>query len=145
MEEIVYGGKTIIMDGAHNAQKLHALSQSVRNKYPDKSIAGLVSFVGQRSYRLEHAVKELLQLLDHSIITSFNSPQDSPHASVDTDELLKIFNHYDAKSVQIVTDPAAALQKLLDRPEKIVLVAGSFYLLNHIRPLLFNRINKRVS
>jgi dihydrofolate synthase/folylpolyglutamate synthase len=136
MEEMKREGKIVIVDGAHNAQKLHALCQSVRNKYPHQKIAAVVSFVSQRSYRLAESAKELVKLLDHIILTSFDGPQDGPHASVGTDELLRVFARHSAKPVEVVADPTQALQKLLKRPEPIVMVAGSFYLLNHIRPLL---------
>lgn len=139
MEEVQYKGKTIIIDGAHNGQKLHALSESVRSKYPGQSIAAVVSFVSQRSYRLEDSAEELTALLDHVIITSFKSAQDGPHGSVDAEELRQIFTAHGAKSIEVAPDPAAALQLLLARPEPILMIAGSFYLLNHIRPLLFTK------
>lgn len=144
MEEVRLQGKTLIIDGAHNAQKLHALSTSVRRRYPDQPIAAVVSFVGGRSYRLEDAAEELIPLLDHIIITSFNSPQDGPHASVEAHDLAELFVRHRAKSVEIVPDPRAAFQKLLERPELILMVAGSFYLLNHIRPLVRESLRKQV-
>lgn len=141
MEEVKIGDKIVIMDGAHNAQKLHALCQSVRAKYPQQRIAAVASFVGQRSYRLDDAVKELAQLLDYIIITSFHGPQDGPHASVSAEELLKIFNRHCAKPVEVVADPPQALQRLLRCSQPVLMVTGSFYLLNHVRPLLLG--NKR--
>ncbi len=136
MEEVMLSDKTLIIDGAHNAQKLHALGESVRRKYPGKPKAAVVSFAGGRSYRLEDSVAELVPLLDHIIITSFDSAQDSPHASVDPAELAQVFKRHGAKSIQIVAEPTAAFKLLLQRPEPVLIVAGSFYLLNHIRPLV---------
>lgn len=136
MEEVPYGGRTIIVDGAHNAQKLHALAESVRRKYPDKKIAAIVSFVGNRTFRLDGSIKELAQLLDHVIITSFSGPQDGPHVSEDPEELAQLFRRHGVASVEVVADPGEAFTVLLTRPEPILLVTGSFYLLNHIRPLL---------
>jgi dihydrofolate synthase/folylpolyglutamate synthase len=136
MEEVPYGGRTIIVDGAHNAQKLHALAESVRRKYPDKKIAAIVSFVGNRTFRLDDSARELAQLLDHVIITSFSGPQDGPHVSEDPEGLAQLFRRHGVASVEVVADPGEAFTVLLTRPEPILLVTGSFYLLNHIRPLL---------
>ncbi len=136
METMSYGDKTIIVDGAHNAQKLHALTASVRRKYPDQPIAAVVSFVDGRGYRLEDSAEELARLLDHIIITSFEGPQDGPNQSVKSDDLVDIFTRHGATSIEVVSDPQAALQTLIARPEPILMVTGSFYLLNHIRPLL---------
>jgi folylpolyglutamate synthase/dihydropteroate synthase len=38
--------------------------------------------------------------------------------------------------VNVQETPAVALSSLLNRPEDVLLVAGSFYLLNHIRPII---------
>ncbi len=136
METMRYGDKTIIVDGAHNAQKLHAMAESVRRKYPGQAIAAIVSFVDGRGYRLEDSAEELARLLDHIILTTFNGPQDGPHGSVDIADMSRIFTAHGAKSIEVVKDPAAALQQLTARPEPVLMVTGSFYLLNHIRPLL---------
>jgi len=136
MEEVSYGGRTIIVDGAHNAQKLHALAESVRRKYPDEKVAAIVSFVGNRTFRLNDSVRELAQLLNYVIITSFSGPQDGPHVSEDPEELAQLFRRHGVASVEVVADPEEAFAVLLTRPEPILLVTGSFYLLNHIRPLL---------
>ncbi len=51
---------------------------------------------------------------------------------------LKIAEHCAAlgfESIEIIVDPKEAFKKLLQRLEPVLLVSGSFYLLNHIRPL----------
>lgn len=136
MEETKYGSRTIIVDGAHNAQKLHALAESVRRKYPGQKIAAIVSFVGNRTFRLDGSAKELALLLDHVIITGFSGPQDGPHASENPHDLADIFLRHGVASVETVEDPAEAFSMLLARPEPLLMVTGSFYLLNHIRPLV---------
>jgi hypothetical protein len=50
----------------------------------------------------------------------------------------------DAESVgyeawEAEADPVLAFKELLKRPEPILLVAGSFFLLNHIRPLILKK------
>jgi len=136
METIKRSGKTIIMDGAHNYQKLHALGDSLKQKYPGQSIAAVVGFVGQRAYRLEDSAKELSAFVDHIIVTSFHGSQDERHDSEDPQEVLEILEHNGAKSLEVVANSKNALDVLLARPEPILLVAGSFYMLNDIRPLL---------
>lgn len=137
MEVIKRGGKTIIIDGAHNAQKFHALRASIQHAYTGQPIAALVSFAAGHDYRLEDAAAELAPLLSHLIVTTFGGPQDGPKTSVAGGQLAQVFKHHGAQSVEIVTEPQAALQTLLNRPEPILLVAGSFYLLNHIRPFFW--------
>jgi len=139
MEEVAYGSRKIIIDGAHNGQKLHALAESVRRKYPGQKIAAVVGFVGHRSFRLDDSAEELSRLLDHIIITGFYGPQDGPHTSEDPHELAEIFRRHGATSLEVVEDPTDAFHMLLTRPEPLLMVTGSFYLLNHIRPLVPGR------
>jgi len=129
-------GKTVIMDGAHNAQKLGALGASLKQKYPGQSFAAVVGFVGKRSYRLDDAVEELARLLDHVIVTSFHGSQDTRPDSEDPAEIAPLFKQHGATSVQVIPDAKAALDALLARPEPVLLIVGSFYMLNEIRPLL---------
>ena len=136
MEVVEYQGRKIILDVAHNSPKLHALVETIRRDHRGQKIAAVVSLVRSSDYRLEGSAEELAPVLKHAIITSFSGPQDGPHSSTDSARLAEIFTQEGAESVQIIDDPEAALEALLKRPEPVLLVTGSFFLLNHIRPLL---------
>jgi dihydrofolate synthase / folylpolyglutamate synthase len=136
METLKLGAKTLILDGAHNAQKLHALSESLQKQY-DGPVAAIVSLLDGRSYRLEDATKELAGFLDHIIITTYGGdPKDGPHRSVEAEVLEEHLRKHGARSLEVLPEPKAALEALLQRPEPVLLVTGSLFLLNHIRPLL---------
>jgi len=136
MEIFERDGKTVIVDAAHNAQKLHTLAQSVHAGFASQPVAALVSLAAGRDYRLDEAAKEMAGLGTHLIITTFGGPKDGPHVSIEPQSLQAACTKYGARSVEIIVDPAKALQALVQRPEPVLVVAGSFYLLNHIRPLL---------
>lgn len=137
METIKIGGKVLVIDGAHNAQKLHALAESVRKKFAGQPAAAVVTLARGRSYRLEDSTKELAGFLDHIIVTGFGGlPVDGPHRSEEPEVLAGLFRKHGVKSLEIIPKPQEAFEALLKRPEPLLLVAGSFYLLNHIRPLL---------
>ena len=136
METFHYKNKTIILDGAHNAQKLHALIESIRVQFPDQRVATLVSFADGRGYRLENSLKELSKLTNDIIITTFSKGEDLPHGSVDPTVLAKLAQEHASVTIERVNSPAQALTKLLTKPEPILLVTGSFYLMNDIRPLV---------
>lgn len=136
MESFTHAGRTVLVDAAHNYQKLEALGQSLHAQYRGKARAAIVSMAAGRDYRLEEASREMATIADHLIVTTFGGPQDGPHHSVEPEALVAACKHHGAKSIEIVRDPAEALQALLKRPEPVLLVTGSFFLLNHIRPLL---------
>ena len=139
MEILHYAGKTIIIDGAHNAQKLQTLLNAVSEKYPGQDTAALVGFAEGDTFRLERALDVLLKQVSALIVTSFYSEKDYPKHSVDPAQVIKYCADHGYKNIQSITEPAGAFTTLLDCPQQILLITGSFYLLNHVRPLLFGQ------
>ncbi|MDB5168967.1 MAG: hypothetical protein JWO41_323 [Candidatus Saccharibacteria bacterium] len=132
MEVITYRGKSIVLDGAHNAQKLAVLVDALHVKYPGQQIAALVGFVEGDKDRLSGALDVLQGITSYCVATSFITAKDFIKASVDPQLVAE-----QAKfEVVVEPDVAKAFGQLLGRPESVLLVAGSFYLLNHIRPLM---------
>ncbi|MET0779541.1 MAG: Mur ligase family protein [Candidatus Saccharimonadales bacterium] len=131
-------GKTVIIDGSHNPQKLQALAESIQAQFPGQKVAVLVGFAKSRApeNRIEAGTHELLQLAAHLIITSFVINRNDPHYSIDPQSMAKACDAEGYTAYEIIEEPVAAFQALIKRPEPIVVVAGSFYLLNTIRPLL---------
>lgn len=134
MEVYEKKGKIIIFDGAHNYQKLGALGKSLKKKYPGLSIVALVSFADGRGYRLEGSLKALRNITGKVVFTSFKHYQDLPHGSVDPDYLAKLAKDTfdDVKSEK---NAVKAFNSLLGEPEQILLVCGSFFMMNELRPL----------
>lgn len=135
MEIFKQFGKTIIIDGAHNAQKLHALIEAIKQQFPNQPVASLVSFVSSGEPGLEDSLSELKSLSEKIIITSFSGEQDTPKHSVETTKIVDIASRVGLSPV-VVEKPEDALSNLLAQPEPVLVVTGSFYLLNHIRPLM---------
>ena len=138
MEVRQVGGKTVILDGSHNPQKLHALAESVREQYPAKDIAVLVAYARSRTpeNRIERGTHELIRLATHIIATNFVVNRNIPHPSADPRDIAAACAAEGYMACEVIPDPETAFAALLKRPEPVVVVAGSFYLLNSIRPLL---------
>ncbi|HSX16882.1 MAG TPA: Mur ligase family protein [Patescibacteria group bacterium] len=138
MEICKKGSKTIIIDGAHNAQKLHALMQSVQEKFPGKPIATLVAFARTSTPegRIEDSMPEIIEPSAFIIATQFIIDRDIPHPSTDPQMITAVCKNAGYTSCQAVADAKEAFAALLKRPEPILVVTGSFFLLNTIRPLL---------
>ncbi len=134
METIEMGGKTLIMDGAHNAQKLQALFKSIKQRYPDDKIALLFSIVKTGGRRTQSTVETVVKFADHIVITSFYGEQDTPKFSVNPKQVAEKIHMTGFDDWEVIAEPEAAFRVLLKRPEKLLVVAGSFFLLNHIRP-----------
>jgi dihydrofolate synthase/folylpolyglutamate synthase len=138
MEAVGYKDKTIIMDGAHNSQKLEALAASIKKAYPHQPVAVLAGFVHTKQARLRYSLAALLPVASYFIVTQF-SIEGVPKQAIDP---LKIIDSLEALGFhdwQMAENPKKALRALLRRPEKVLVITGSFYLLNHIRPQVLRK------
>lgn len=135
METVQIAGKTVILDGAHNEQKLQALMDGIAERYPGRRVAAVVAFVSkaETSERLRKSMQLMRPYVSYVIATQFGGPQDAPHAGVAADLIGETAraSGYDCTTVEPL--PRKAFQTALATDADIVVVAGSFYLLNHIR------------
>lgn len=135
MEVIKIGEKTVVLDGSHNAQKLIALRESLRARFPGQAIAVMAAFAEGDGERLGGSLEVISSFATSMIITSFVSAKDYIKRSVDTSEVASAADGLHL-AVKVEPNSTIAFADLLNRPEPVLLVTGSFYLLNHIRPLV---------
>lgn len=137
MEVLKRGGKTVILDAAHNAQKIETLVRSLKAKYPGESMAILMGLIYGKSEHIKPCLIQLTSIASHLIITSFASAQDMRKVSIRPSKIAEASHMLGFDKWEIVSDPKDAYRVLLHRPEKIVLITGSFFLLNDIRSEIF--------
>ena len=133
MEERNVAGKIVVLDGSHNEQKLAALVSAMKKQYADTSIVLLVSFGENKATSLEANLKTLHEISNHIIVTKFSLGQDEIRSPIEPRIIYDVADDLGFKS-EIITDPKEAFTYALAQQENLVLVTGSFYLLNHIRP-----------
>lgn len=139
MEAFSYRGKTVITDGSHNAQKIGALVKALQQIYPGKPIAAMVSFVEGKDTTLHESLSLLRQVTDNLIVTEFSDSQDIQRGPISADKVAHVALEAGFDEVKVQKNPDEAFAKLCEQTGKILLVTGSFYLLNHIRPLLLDK------
>lgn len=130
-------GKTIIIDGAHNAQKMSALVSSIKAAFPNREVATLVAFIHAMPDRWQPTLDALATLSHHFVITSFNVEQDhSLKDSVETEALAGYMRSKRSATLSVEPRLQLACEVLLSQPEPILLVTGSLYMLSSARRLL---------
>jgi dihydrofolate synthase/folylpolyglutamate synthase len=122
--------KTLIMDGAHNFQKMKAFVYSLNKLHPLSKTAILISLKDGKEY--EDLVPLLRPIASRVIVTQFELIQDAPIRSMDSERLAKAFMDSGVEA-ESEPDQHLAYQKLLKGPEKICIITGSIYLLGQIR------------
>lgn len=135
MEVIQVKDKTVILDAAHNPQKLSTLIKSIRHDYPKQPVACLVSFIRTKQTKVRDNLEALIPVSSHLIVTAF-SQVDADRISVNPLSIVEACDELGYDQWELVPKPEQAFRKLLSRKEKVLLVTGSFFLLNHIRPII---------
>lgn len=126
-----FGGKTLVMDGAHNAQKVTAFADSFRRLYPGVKPAILIGLKEGKDYR--ELIPLLAPLAGRIITTTFKTTQDLPVVSMDAGVLAEAFRDAGLAQVESIPESGAAFRALLAAPEAVCVITGSFYLIGQIR------------
>jgi dihydrofolate synthase/folylpolyglutamate synthase len=137
MEIIDYEDKKLIIDGSHNQQKLHALISAIKQRFPDTAVAVMVGLLEEKDDQLHLALQEIADLSDNIITTSFSADQDVPKLPLEPSHMADLLKTIGVSEVVAIDDPKKAFLTLTKYPEPVILVTGSFYLLNEVRPLAF--------
>ena len=131
MEILKRQSRTLVMDGAHNEQKMLAFVDSFKQYFPGVKPVILVALKSGKEYK---AVSPLLaSLADQIIVTSFDTSQDLPAKSMDPAILANELRLVGALNVQVVPDQRLAYDTLMQTPQAVRVITGSFYLLSQLR------------
>ncbi|MES2970759.1 MAG: Mur ligase family protein [Patescibacteria group bacterium] len=136
MEIANINGSTIIMDGAHNAPKMEAFIKSFQAKFPGQKAAILLSL--KQGKEFQEVLPLLRPIAAHLILTTFSSSQDLPTGPIEPEILAKTAEKAGIPNINIEPDQKLAYQQLMDTPEDIKIITGSFYLLSQIRRIAFS-------
>jgi dihydrofolate synthase/folylpolyglutamate synthase len=136
MEVLNNRGKTIVLDGAHNIQKMQAFVASFKEKFSGQKAAVLLAVKSGKDH--EGLLEELLPITDKLIITGFEASQDMPISSVIPSELARDCESLGFRNYEVAEDTSRALQKLQATANKLVVVTGSLYLAALVRHHLRN-------
>jgi dihydrofolate synthase / folylpolyglutamate synthase len=130
-ERFVHAGRDVVLDGAHNPDKIRTTVESVRAWYPSRKVVGVVALKEDKD--VEASLGELRDLLSGVVFTTFEREQWIP---LPPDELA-------AQFVELgFTGPALAIADYneafetavsLTEPGDVVLIVGSLYLAGNLR------------
>jgi len=131
MDAVEHNDKTLVMDGAHNGQKMAAFTSSFQKIYPGQKAAVLLSLKQDKQF--EEVLPLVKNIADTIILTTFSLAQDRPTHSTAPEELAVTAKAAGFKNIIIESNQDAAYKLLLSQPEKLLVITGSLYLIGQLR------------
>lgn len=130
MDVRTVAGKTIIMDGAHNEQKMAAFVGSFRQLYPGQKVPVLLAL--KQGKEINTIAPLLGQIASEVIVTTFSKVQDLPILSIDPHVIANVLHTH---GVQAVAEPDqhVAYEKFLRAVQQTGIITGSFFLISELR------------
>jgi dihydrofolate synthase/folylpolyglutamate synthase len=135
--ERIAGAPTILLDGAHNPEKMAALTAALRLLAPHTAPACVVAM--RRGHDIAATLKPLLTVAGTLIFTQISAGTDwGREQSVAPNELRQALQGLAAPPISVQADPAAALEeaRTVAGPKGLVCVTGSLYLVGQVRAML---------
>ena len=123
--------KTIIIDGAHNKQKIKALTQTLKSSFPNQKFTVVLAIKQGKS--LNDMLKLLLPLTETLITTTFfKNTHDLIHIAHDANTLTKKARALNFPRIITTNTTEEALTKALKQKNKYILTTGSLYYLQDV-------------
>lgn len=132
-EEFTYKNRRILLDGAHNPDKIQVLINHLKEVYRDTDILFILGFT--RGKLLKEIPGIILSLANNIILTR---PLINERQIEDIHFVYELFKkEKDPLSIQLKTDPFDALETAVEQstPDSLIVVTGSLYLVGNIRSL----------
>lgn len=139
MEIVKFQGKMLVLDGSHNEQKIGSLVESMKNRFPNQKINLLVSFGETKRDSALAGMKLLSQLGQNIVVTDYSYDDDSVKRALRVEDLAEIAEQAGFQSITVQPNPKLAFKAFVSDVDDIGLVTGSFYLMNPVRDIVFNK------
>ncbi len=140
LEEIKYENSTVVLDGAHNQQKVTYLIDWLKFKYPNKNIVmllGASSNKNSKSYLVD-----IMKIADVLHLTTFYLEQNRRHSPKLAMRSIKELEDISASAgleFHSWNKPIEGFKTIISKsgPDDIVVVTGSMFLVGVIRDLFY--------
>lgn len=136
MQVIQTKGGEVVIDGAHNPQKMAALTKSLKKYYPGQKFTFMIAFKRGKDYL--DILRYVVPIAQHIIVTSFfNQTKEQGMAVIaeDTAVIEHTLKQLNFGNYEVCESNEVAIDRLLATPG-IKVVTGSLYLLSDVYHIL---------
>ncbi len=134
LEFVTKNDRLLLLDVAHNVQKMKALIESLQEMYPGQKYSIVIGLKKAKKSQLDELLEILLPNCSNLIATSFVTAGNEV-ASLDPQVIAFACQKLSYGKVIVEPKPSLALKRLMGLPGPRI-VTGSVFLLNHIRPII---------
>lgn len=131
-----YNDSIIVMDGAHNEQKMQTFVQSFMKQFHGERADILLALKTGKEYM--SVIDALMPIQKSVVLTTFRLQQDMPITTQDPKVLADYCQQKNIDAV-VVEDLETALNMLLGKNSKVKLITGSLYLVGQVRRLMHDK------
>lgn len=132
-EKFVVNNTEIILDSAHNPQKITALVESIRTYYLSQNVVYLLAFGKNKQNSLDEMIKIIAPTARYYFTTTF---VDSYRSAIGSNEIIDHIASPNAKSIADPHDAFATALHYAHSARVPLVITGSFYLIDTIRKQL---------
>ncbi|EKE20374.1 MAG: hypothetical protein ACD_8C00010G0003 [uncultured bacterium] len=131
MELLKIKGRNLIIDGAHNPQKMDALTSNLSAMFPRQKFSFIVAFKKGKDFK--QMLKKIIPLADKIILTQFSTTgMDNNWISIDNQEISKFLKSQNFKNFKIISNKKTEILANIKASKKPVVITGSLYLISSI-------------
>ena len=132
LEILKVNGQMIILDGAHNPQKIAVLAKNLKKFFPGQKFNFLIAFKKKKDFA--KALPKIIPLAEKIYLTRFfQGHQDWLALSEGPEKIKKVLKKLKFENFEIAPDPQKVIGKKNYQP---LVVTGSLYLLSEIYPFI---------
>lgn len=124
------GAKTVVMDGAHNAQKMKAFLESFALSYP--GVRPVVLLALKQGKEVDSLAPLLARYASRVVVTTFEKAQDMPLSAIPPGDIVAVLRDYHIECTA-QPDPRAAYAACLAAAQEVCVITGSFFLISQLR------------
>lgn len=128
--------RDIIIDGAHNSQKMKAFISTIKKLYPNQKFEFLISFSeGKNQFStLRNILKQIVPIAQKINLTnhSLDIQGDMVHSLIKTERIIKILKELHFSRYKITDCTREKLEKIIQKENDPFVVTGSLYLIGSI-------------
>lgn len=129
LESIEYNDRQVLLDGAHNQQKMQALTAALQALHPGVRWSAVYAMKADKDYKA--VIAAIAPFLEQVVAVPLKAGGDMPIEYVAPEELAEEFTRYGV-GTETVGSAKEALAILTGQADENILVTGSLYLVSEV-------------